>query len=273
MPAPPAPLIDATAAMRRPLTTFATLVPLGLLAEIYRWLSEAKATPLAEQHWAQLGAAYGVHGGLPLVLALGLACLGLHLARRDPWHLPDAWLSAQILLWAVLWTAVRTAVAITGESLLGRSLPLLGMAQLDALAQLGYCFAGALQEETLYRGLLLGLGSWLLDRCGRAGPWLRWLLLLHDDSGEHEAREHARNCLGHGQQLFFGQKFAHSFVGLESGVDRLLVVARGLHLRERRRVPIRRGAGGEDHRQAAGARAQAGARPGRTPPPRRPQPC
>lgn len=177
--APQRPLqAEANEAMRRPLAIFAIVVPLGLLAEIYRWLSEAKATPLAERHWAELGSAYGIHGGLPLVLVLGLTCIGMHLHRRDPWDLPDGWLCAQILLWALLWTTVRTAVAITVEAMAGQHNPLHGMARLDALAQLGYCFAGALQEETIYRGLLLGLGSALLARCGQTGQWLRWLLLL-----------------------------------------------------------------------------------------------
>lgn len=168
-----------TAAMRRPLTVLVILAPLGLLAELYRFLSEQKATLLTEQQWHDLGSTIGVSAPIVPVLVLAAGCLLVQLVRRYTWELPAASTVLLCVLWAALWAAVRYTVAFTADSLHGGSAALSGdeTARLTALGQVGLSISGALQEELVFRGGLLGLLC-LIGRTLHGGRWLDYAVML-----------------------------------------------------------------------------------------------
>lgn len=168
-----------TAAMRRPLTVLAILAPLGLLAELYRFLSEQKATLLTEAQWAELGSTIGVSAPIVPVLVLAAGCVAVQLIRRYAWELPAASTVLLCIGWGALWAMVRYAVAFTADSIHGGAAAVTAdeTGGLTALGQVGLSISGALQEELVFRGGLLGLLC-LIGRALHGGRWLDYAVML-----------------------------------------------------------------------------------------------
>lgn len=164
---------DPTAAMRQPLTVLIVLAPLALLAELYRFLSEQKATLLAEEQWGRLGAVVGIDAPLVPIVLLAVGCIGAHLIRRAPWELPTAVTVLMILGWGVLWAAVRYVLAFTADRVDGvtASLSTDPVGALTPLGQAGLAVSGAVQEEMVFRALLLGSLCLAVRACGLGRNW------------------------------------------------------------------------------------------------------
>ncbi|MDA3959675.1 MAG: CPBP family intramembrane metalloprotease [Planctomycetota bacterium] len=164
---------DPTAAMRQPLTVLIVLAPLGLLAELYRFMSERKATLLAEEQWGQLGAIVGIDAPMVPIILLALGCLGLHLIKRTPWELPTARTVLMIVGWGVLWAVVRYAMAFTADTVHGGSANLTAdpTESMTAIGQCGIAMSGALQEEMVFRGVLLGALCLVVRAFGLTRTW------------------------------------------------------------------------------------------------------
>jgi len=148
---------DVNEPLRRPLTVLCLVVPVGLVAELYRFMSQQKAALLAEEQWAELGAVFGLDAPLVPSVTLAVGCLLVQVARRYAWALPAASTVLLVTLWAAIWAVVRYAVAFTSQSVSGRvTFAEDPVDRLTNLGQIGLAVSGAVQEELLFRAGLLG---------------------------------------------------------------------------------------------------------------------
>jgi hypothetical protein len=156
--------------LQHPLTSLAILAPLCLLGEILRLT--AGATPesrqlLADPLLVELGSLVGMQ--LPFVscIVLILWCLVAQYTGRHPWILPTPKILAHAFGWAAVWCLCRLAVSfmcrhVGADSIAGTA---------------GLLISGAVQEELLFRGVLLGAGIALV-RCYDWPDWVLYGLIL-----------------------------------------------------------------------------------------------
>jgi hypothetical protein len=154
--------IDPNSPLRHPLTVLVCLLPLGLIAELYRWLAGSQQRLLADEALQQLGGSLGADRPVLTLCLLGLGCLTVQVARRLPWHWPTLATLGQVLGWALVWAMVRAVIGITGEAVLldqaGGFDPLVDRPgeELSLLGHVGLSVTGALQEELIFRAGLVG---------------------------------------------------------------------------------------------------------------------
>jgi hypothetical protein len=142
----PAP--DPNAELQAPLTMLACLVPFGVAGELLRWAgrgmgsSDLLADPLMRNLGGMIGLTLPV---LPLVILVAVGVLA-HLIGRYRWRPPSLKALWRIALWTGIWSLARVLVGVVGHQLTPD--------QIAGPAGLAMC--GALQEELIFRGLVLG---------------------------------------------------------------------------------------------------------------------
>jgi len=156
--APPPVVLDQSAfALQHPLTSLAVLAPLCLIGEILRLTagsSPASRELLADPLLVELGRLAGLHLPFVTLAVLLVWWLIVQVGGRYPWQLPPIRTFALVIGWSLIWTICRLAVAFTSHHVIPDSMA--GTA--------GLLISGAIQEELLFRGLVLGLGLCLI-RC------------------------------------------------------------------------------------------------------------
>jgi hypothetical protein len=145
----PAPAGDAFAAMRHPLAVLAVLLPIGLLGEFLRWAASdgGGAGLLSDPLLGQLGLLVGLGRPFMAPLVLTAWCLVVLVAGRQGWRPPAFRTLVMIVTWGVLWAVARCTLGLACHHLIPDRV----------MAQAGLLVSGALQEELLFRGLILGL--------------------------------------------------------------------------------------------------------------------
>ena len=170
---------ERRAEIRAPLTVVLVLAPLGLLAQLYRFVSHHDETLFIEEQIHHIGQALGIHAPLLPVLLLILGGLFVHLVYRHPWRLPHAKTILLIVAWAALWTFIRYVVGITAAitTSSAQAVPHDGVTMLTKLGFVGIALSAALQEELLFRAGCLGVLV-LAARGLKAPPWVTYAVLL-----------------------------------------------------------------------------------------------
>jgi len=168
--APPVVMRMSNAALQHPLTSLAVLAPLCLIGEVLRVIvgsSPASGQLLADPLLSHLGRLVGLH--LPFVsFAVLLAWwLIVQVGGRYPWQLPPVKTFAQVLGWAVVWMTCRIAIAFASAQVVPDSIA--GTA--------GLLISGAMQEELLFRGIVLGLGLCLIRLYDWPSSLAIWFML------------------------------------------------------------------------------------------------
>lgn len=148
---PPAPAGDGFAALRHPLAVLVVLLPLSLLGELLRWLSRVPEQPeaslLGDPLLGQLGTLIGLGRPWMAPLVLTVWCVVVLVIGRLGWQRPALRTVLLILMWGGLWAVARCSIGLASHHLLPDQL----------LAQAGLLLSGAIQEELLFRGIILGL--------------------------------------------------------------------------------------------------------------------
>lgn len=142
------PAADPNAELQAPLTMLVCLVPFGVAGELLRWAGRGmdKSDLLADQLMRQLGGMIGLT--LPVLPLIILVTVGLlaHFIGHYRWRPPGLKALGRIALWTAIWSLVRVLVGMAGHHL--------APDQIAGPAGLAMC--GALQEELIFRGLVLG---------------------------------------------------------------------------------------------------------------------
>lgn len=169
--------LDPALAYRRPLTVLVVLLPLAILAETYRLVAGRSATLLFDEQWTLIGNTIGLTmPTLVPAVVLTVACLALHVFRRHPWLWPSGSEVLRMLGWGVVWAVVSYCLHFTTWQLTDPMPVGAGPGGSHyQLADLGLAFSGALQEEMVFRGLLLG--TLMLVLRGLGFPTLTWYAL------------------------------------------------------------------------------------------------
>ena len=164
---------------RAPLTVICLLVPLSLLAELYRWMSESTQVELfTEPHWHMIGQNLGVIGALVPAILLTIGGLIAHTLGRYRWELPRPSLVVALCMWGALWALVRYVTSFTTHVVFDQQVGVRDhLDTLSVLGQAGLAMSGAIQEELIFRAGLLGLMLLVLRYCG-AAMWWTYLLAL-----------------------------------------------------------------------------------------------
>jgi len=150
---------DPTARLREPLLALLIVIPLGLTGEAMRAFGHGHggaAVLLGDGMFRRIGGLVGILPPLVPLALLAIGGLGLHAAQRRRWEMPATALVAATLLWAFLWAALRVLVAVTALRVRGEPGGDVVAATGDLLAQAGLGLVGAVQEELLFRAVLLG---------------------------------------------------------------------------------------------------------------------
>lgn len=180
------PIGETNADLRHPLTVLVCLLPLALVAELYRYLARKESILLADEALQELGLIIGAEGPLLTVLFLSIGCIGTLLVRKMAWNWPSAHTLLRVLGWSAVWALVRVAIGFTSSAAMMDSTlaelpdPISHEAgqELSLLGHLGLAATGAIQEELIFRALLLGGGAALLTLLGiRFTIAQAWLLL------------------------------------------------------------------------------------------------
>ena len=183
-----APADDGFAAMRHPLAVLAVLLPLGLLGELCRWLGRApgqsEAPLLSDPLLGQLGMLVGLGRPWMAPLVLTVWCGLVLLIGRLGWKRPTIRAMLMILVWGCLWAVARCTIGLASHHLIP-----------DQIAsQSGLLISAALQEELLFRGIILGLlvlilrgmgASFLLSACVCLPISAVFFSLAHTDIVNH----------------------------------------------------------------------------------------
>lgn len=174
--APSADGLDANARLRLPLTTFILLAPLALAGELARAFGGAAPTGgaelLADPLLRSLGGLIGLDRPWMLGLVLVGWCLLVQVVGRKPWKWTGWSILALAAGWALLWAAVRCTIAFATHQLSGAPAPG-AEAGYGVVGTGGLLISAAIQEELLFRALILG-GLWLIARGLEVPTWLRW---------------------------------------------------------------------------------------------------
>lgn len=168
--APPIVINKLKLELQAPLTSLAILAPLCLLGEILR--VSAGTTPATQQLLTdpllvELGKL--IHLNLPFVpmAALLIWWLLAQIGGKHPWRLPPVEALGLTLAWGAVWSICRLAVAFASHH-----------AWPDSIAgTAGLLISGAIQEELLFRGIILGGGLFLM-RCFTWPPIVLYALIL-----------------------------------------------------------------------------------------------
>jgi len=179
---------DDFAAMRHPLTVLAVLLPLGMLGELCRWLGstsgQADAPLLSDPLLGHLGVLVGLGRPWMAPFVLTLWCAIVLLFGRLGWKRPTVRALVMILVWGCLWAVARCTIGLASHHLTP-----------DQIAShTGLLISGALQEELLFRGIVLGLlvlilrgmgASFLVSACVCLPMSAVFFSLAHTDLVNH----------------------------------------------------------------------------------------
>lgn len=146
----PASAGDAFAPLRHPLTVLLVLLPLALLGELLRWAgrdpSAGEPHLLGDPLLGQLGGLMGLGRPWMAPVVLTLWCLVFIVVGRTGWQRPAGRTLLLIAVWGLLWAVARCTIGLACHNLMP-----------DQLVQsAGLLISGAIQEELLFRGLILG---------------------------------------------------------------------------------------------------------------------
>lgn len=160
---------DANFELRHPLTVLVCILPLSILGELYRWIILKKQALLADGIWQELGDETGLFAPvIPAVLLL-LGCLAWMFISKKKWTLPSLRIIALVVGWAMVWCLVRTVISFTNAGVHADDVSALGL--------VGLCMSGAVQEEIIFRGILIGALAWFVSCAGIRLKWALWGLL------------------------------------------------------------------------------------------------
>ena len=215
--------LDLNARLRLPLTVLAILLPLGLLGEFARWVDrpaageprpELLADPLLSSH----GGLVGLDRPWVALAVLVAWCLLIQIAGRRPWKGPTPVVLGLAIGWGLVWALTRCAIAFASHALVSGQA---GAARDGVVATGGLLASGALQEELLFRGLVLGGLLWL-TRVMDIAPWLRWVgciaisaaffSLAHTDVVNHHSGAEAFVWIAFGERVIAGVLYGYVFV-------------------------------------------------------------
>ena len=161
--------IDANFELRHPLTVLVCLLPLSILGELYRWIILKRQQLLADGIWQELGDETGMFAPvIPAVLLL-IGCIAWMFISKKQWKLPSVAIIAQVVGWAMIWCLVRTVISFTNNGL--------HTDDVSALGLMGLCMSGAVQEEIIFRGALIGAMAWFVSLAGLPFRLALWCLL------------------------------------------------------------------------------------------------
>jgi len=213
--------LDANTRLRLPLTVFAVLLPLGLLGELARWFDRPAPGQLAPELLADpllssLGGMIGLDRPWVALAVLLLWCLLVQILGRRPWRGPTPGLLALALAYGALWAVARCAIAFASHRLAGD-----GGAVDGVIASAGLLASGALQEELLFRGIVLGGLLWLTSVMEMT-PWLRYVACLllsaaffslaHTGIVNHHAGAEAFRWLAFSERSLAGLLYGYVFI-------------------------------------------------------------
>jgi membrane protease YdiL (CAAX protease family) len=167
--AAPQPAIDAHSELRHPLTVLICILPLSIIGELYRWIILRRHELLADEIWQELGDETGIFSPvIPAVLIL-IGCLAWMFIAKKEWKLPSLGIITQVVAWSFVWALVRTVVSFTNTGVQTDSVSFLGT--------IGLCMSGAVQEEIIFRGILIGFIAYALSFTGIKFKWALWICL------------------------------------------------------------------------------------------------
>jgi hypothetical protein len=155
--------------MRAPLTVLISLVPLGLIGEIYRFVGRdiggRRQELLADPMLEKVGLIAGINLPIVPVTLLIVGCLIAQVYQKRKWQLPQPSVLCFVLMWALIWASVRFAIGLACH----------GAFMDHTLGLVGLALSGALQEEVLFRCIMLGGLLW----CGRVlqAPFVAWCVM------------------------------------------------------------------------------------------------
>lgn len=214
---------DANARLRQPLTVLAILLPLGLLGEFGRWLDQpAPGEPqpelLADPLLSSLGGLVGLDRPWVALAVLVAWCLAIQVFGRRPWKGPSPGLLGIAIGWGLVWAVTRCAIAFAGSRLSDAGAGSVGD---GVIATGGLLVSGALQEELLFRGFVLGGLLWLA-LVMEVPTWLRWIgcialsaaffSLAHTDVVNHHAGAEAFRWAAFTERAVAGVLYGYVFV-------------------------------------------------------------
>lgn len=163
--------VNTNDALRAPLTVLALLVPIGLLAELLRAAGSAARDPvrqtLSDPLLSSLGQFFGLDRPWLAVALLAVGGLIVHVAGRYSWKPPALRILALAFVWGFIWMVVRVAIGLASRQLHPDGL----------LGDGGLVVAGALQEELLFRAVILG-GLLVMFGVLDMVDWVRYPLAL-----------------------------------------------------------------------------------------------
>ncbi len=213
--------LDANARLRLPLTVLAILLPLGLLGELARWVdrpADGQVRPelLADPLLSILGGLVGLDRPWVALAVLIAWCLIVQVGGRRPWKGPTPGVLGLAVGWGLIWAVTRCAIAFASHRLSAS-----GAIGDGVIATGGLLASGALQEELLFRGLVLGGLLWL-TLVLEVAPWLRWVgciaisaaffSLAHTDVVNHYSGAEAFAWLTFGERALAGVLYGYVFV-------------------------------------------------------------
>lgn len=169
--APPPVVLDQSAfALQHPLTSLAILAPLCLIGEILRLTAGSSPSSrelLADPLVVELGRLAGLHLPFVTLAALLVWWLVVQVGGKYPWRLPPVKTFALVIGWSLIWVICRVAVAFASTHVIP-----------DTMAgTAGLLISGAIQEELLFRALVLGLGLCVIRCYDWPAGLAIWLML------------------------------------------------------------------------------------------------
>lgn len=143
---------DPSAIYRHPLTVMAILAPIGILAGLYRLIHRQQHELFLDDVWFELGGFVGIETPFIPTLVLIVGCLVAHFLNKRPWPWSGPGVVLRVFGWASLWMLVRTVLGFTAHDVSGPATD-----DTAFVATAGMVCSSALQEELIFRGLLIGL--------------------------------------------------------------------------------------------------------------------
>ena len=165
----PLPACDANSELRHPLTVLICILPFSIIGELYRWIILRRQELLADEIWQELGDESGIFSPIIPAVLLLIGCLSWMFISKKEWKLPTLPIIIQVIAWSAVWALVRTVVSFTNTGVQTDSVGFLGT--------VGLCMSGAVQEELIFRGILIGFGAYLLSFTGLKLKWGLWICL------------------------------------------------------------------------------------------------
>lgn len=214
--------LDVGERLRLPLTALVILLPLGLLGEFARWVDapppgQPQPELLADPILSSLGGLIGLDRPWMALVVLVAWCLLVQVCGRRPWKGPSLGLVGIAIGWGLVWAVARCAIAFASHHLGS------GIAAVNdgVIATGGLLASGALQEELLFRGLVLGGLLWV-TLVMEVPTWLRWVgciavsavffSLAHTGIVNHHAGAEAFRWAAFGERTAAGVLYGYVFV-------------------------------------------------------------